>query len=182
MSRAGAKRKWKGSLGRQNVRPMSGDELAAVQPHRRGLPDALKLAKEADTELGRMYLMGELRDPRDPDIGWKRHEAGERYRTIVKAYLASIESPRDAPSLGKPYPCTGDPNCGLDESLPACECRARKIAYNAAFEALSEAGHRAQVEVAHVAVHDRKCGNIDYLVRGLDALVRHLLTNRRRTF
>jgi hypothetical protein len=179
MVKVGRKRKFRGTVpGRLNVRPESAGELAAAQPHRRTLPPALRLAAEAETPFGRLYLAGAYDVPGDPERGWRRHEAGQRYKTIALAYLASIGSPRDGLPHGKSYPCTGAPRCGLGQGEPACECRARKVAYNSAFEALAEVGHRAQVEVAHVAVHGRVCGNLDYLLVGLDALAHHLLTDK----
>lgn len=147
--------------------------LCGEQPHRRGLPEGLKLAAEGETPFGRLFLSSQLTG--------EQHEAGQWYKTIVLAYLASIGSPRDGLPHGKSYPCKGDPQCGQDETLPPCECRARKIAYNGAFEALAEAGHRAQVEVALVAVHGRGCGNLDYLRYGLNMLARHRLTMRRKS-
>lgn len=175
--KAGAKRKWKGtSPGKQNVRPMSGDEMAQCQPHRRGLPDHLKLAPEAETPFGRMFLNGELNDRYDETTGWKRHEAGQRYRTVVLAYLSSIGSPRDTMPGGKGYRCLSDPpHCDHE-----CECLRRKHAYNEAFECMS-GDHKAQTEVAHVVVHGKPCRNMDNMLRGLDRLVRQLLTNRRNS-
>jgi hypothetical protein len=173
---AGRKRKFRGHVpGRLNVRPLSAGELASEQPHRRVLPIALRLAAEAETPFGRLYLAGAFGPG---EIGWRRHEAGSRYKTIALAYLASIGSPRDGLPHGKSYPCKGEPQCGQELGKPPCECRARKLAYDSAFHALAGAGHRAQVEVAHVAVHGRQLGNLEVLIVGLDALAHHLLTDK----
>lgn len=152
--------------------------LSAEQPHRRGLPEEMRLFQEAGTPFGRLFLTGQLERPGDPGQGWRRHEAGKKYAERVQGYLSSIGAPMDGFPQGKGYPCTGSPQCGQGEREPPCECRKRKREYEEAYEALAEAGHRAQVEVAHVAVHGRACGNLTYLLIGLDALVRQLLTNR----
>ncbi len=129
MSRAGRKRITRMHLSQPgpkvDYRAMCGE-----QPHRRGLPEELRLAAEAETPFGCLFLSGR--------ISGEQHEAGQRYKTIVLAYLSSIGSPRDGLPHGKSYPCKGDPQCGQDDGLPPCECRLRKHAYNAAFEALGE--------------------------------------------
>lgn len=179
MSRAGRKRAPRGYLANQPPK-VDYRAMAAEQPHRRDLPEGLRLAAEAVTPFGQLYLAGQLNEPRDPETGWRRHQAGIRYAEIVQGYLSSIGAPRGEFPQGKGYPCTGHPQCGQRQGEPDCECRKRKLAYDGAFEALAEVGHRAQVEVAHVTVHGRKCGSREALIVGLDALVRHLLTERRR--
>lgn len=190
MSRAGRKRAPRGYLASQAPKVDYREETAR-QPHRVGLGaivkrDAngklidLRISPEAATPFGQLFLTGLLDRPGDPETGWRRHEAGKRYAEIVQGYLSSIGAPRGEFPQGKGYPCTGHPQCGQRQGEPDCECRKRKLAYDGAFEALAEVGHRAQVEVAHVTVHGRKCQSVAALIVGLDALVRHLLTDRRK--
>lgn len=177
MARAGRKRTTRMHLSNP-VPKIDYRALCGEQPHRRGLPEELRLAAEAVTPFGRLFLAGALNKPGDPECAWRRHEAGKAYANIVQGYLSSIGAPRGEFPQGKGYPCSGSPQCGQGELEPPCECRKRKREYDEAFEALAEAGHRAQVEVAHVAVQGRPCGNLAYLCIGLDALVRQLLTQR----
>lgn len=179
MSRAGRKRAPQIHMGSRDPKP-DYRAMAAEQPHRKHLPEGLRLAPEAVTPFGQLYLAGYLNEPRDPETGWRRHQAGIRYAEIVQGYLSSIGAPRGEFPQGKGYPCTGHPQCGQRQGEPDCECRKRKLAYDGAFEALAEVGHRAQVEVAHVTVHGKRPMSVATLIVGLDALVRHLLTDRRR--
>jgi hypothetical protein len=178
--RAGRKRRFRSSLdGDPIARAPTLAEVAAGQPHRRELPPELRLAAEAETPFGRLYLAGAFELAGDPERAWRRHEAGQRYRTIAMNYLASIGSPRDGLPHGRSYPCRGELQCGQEPNAPGCECRNRKAIYAAAFAALTGAGLRAVLEVTDVAVHGRACKSLDYLLIGLDRLAQHLLTSRR---
>lgn len=172
--RPGRKRAFRGHIPGISMRGPKVDPraLSAEQPHRRHLPPDMRLSEKAETPFGCLNLMGAISN--------EQFEAGQRYRSIVAEYCSSIGAPLGGFPQGRGYPCKGEPQCGLVDGAPPCECRRRKIAYDQAFEALAEVGHRAQVEVAHVAVHGRKCGELAVLLRGLDALVRHLLTDRRK--
>lgn len=138
------------------------------QPHRRDLPEDLRLSEKAGTVLGRLNLMGFISD--------HQHEAGQRFQVVVGEYLSSIGAPRGGGGAGRGYPCDGSPNCD------PCECLVRKLAFREACKALDDAGHRAGVAVAHVAVHGEPLveGFYWWLKRGLTALVRHYGLDQRK--
>lgn len=171
MARAGRKRNTRMHLSNPAPR-IDYRALCGEQPHRRGLPPDKRLSEKAETPFGCLNLMGVISD--------EQHEAGQRYKVVVQEYRSSIGAPRGEFPMGKGYPCKGELRCGMEEGSLPCECRRRKNNYNEAFEALAEAGHRCQVEVAHVAVHGRPSGNVKALLRGLDMLVRHFGVGRRK--
>lgn len=134
--------------------------LAALQPHRRDLPETARLSEKAGTVLGNLNLTGCISD--------QQHEAGRLYAADCGAYFATIGVPTGIAGGGRGYDCRGERVC--DD----CECLRRKARYNAAFEAVMAAGQRAAKSVAHVAVHGKPVlGELIYLSRGLSALVRH---------
>lgn len=171
MARAGRKRK-------SGHRHASGDIVrperapddrvrTSRQPHRRGLPEPLRLDERAESALGRCNLRGIITDA--------QYDAGCMYATIVGAYRAVIEGPRATAGSGRGYECNGEACLTLRGTEGfVCGCEARKDRYDAAFEALIKIGQRAAVAVAHVAIHGREpAGQTVYLVSGLDALARH---------
>ena len=175
MARTGRKRAQRGYLAA--VAPkVDYRALSAEQPHRRVLPPDKRLSEKAETPFGCLNLLGAVSD--------EQFEAGRLYRIAVQEYGSSIGVPVGEGVGGRGYPCKGDPRCGIGEpgkpDVTPCECRRRKIAYNGAFLALAPAGHKAQVQVSHVAVHGRGCNDLKSLSRGLDLLVRHFGVGRRR--
>lgn len=139
----------------------------ANQPHRAWLPLDMRLSEKAATPLGGLNLIGVITD--------EQYEAGCRYADVVGKYRGSIETPREGHSAGKGYRCLGELNC------EDCECRRRKNAYDAAFEALADAGQKAARVVSRVAIYEETCRDIESLRRGLSALERHFgLTDRKR--
>lgn len=176
-NRAGRKRK-------QGRRTACGDiakpavdyrAMAGNQPHRVCLPERHRQDPRAGTELGWLLLTGALGSPnRDGSLSERAqalHEAGRLFAGVVSRYRSMIGSPRTTGGAGKGYGCVGDEFC----DPRACECRRRTSAYNSAFEALGEMGHRVQVIVSRTAVHDEICGGdlVPALKIGLGALVRH---------
>lgn len=150
--------------------------LAAMQPHRRevttkdenGNPNSLN--EKAGTPLGNLLL--------NRTLTAEQYEAGRLYSVDCGAYFASIGVPTGLGGGGKGYGCAGAINC------ENCECRRRKNEYDAAYEALVDAGQRCARAVAHIAVHgkDLMRGEMSPLLRGLDALVLHYgLTNGRKS-
>lgn len=172
MSRAGAKRKWKGSTpGRQNVRHVGEDRLAAQWlRHRDGLPEGQIMDARAATAFGRLNLNGFISDV--------QHQAGLRYIVVVGEYRASIGIPDTGNREGKGYACLGERNCEY------CECRRRKRRYDDAYEAVIKVGPRVARVVSHKVIYDQSCGKLEMnlLRMGLDALADHFrLTNRRKS-
>lgn len=175
MARAGRKRNPRMHLSSVGLK-IDYRALSFDQPHRRVLPIDMRSSEKAETPFGCLNLLGAVSD--------EQFEAGRLYRIAVQEYGSSIGVPVGDGVGGRGYPCKGDPRCGIGEPgkpepLP-CECRRRKIAYNQAFEALAPAGHKAQVQVGHVAVHGRGCNDLKELRRGLDLLVRHFGVGRRK--
>jgi hypothetical protein len=142
--------------------------LAAQQPHRRWLPEPVRLDQKADTPFGALNLINVITDA--------QYEAGQRYAYIVGQYRASIGTPSIMSGSGKGYPCAPEicrrppPGAAIE-----CECRKRKERYDAAVAAVFEAGQKAARAVARVAVHGEPCprGGLADLKRGLSALVKH---------
>jgi hypothetical protein len=134
------------------------------QPHRRDLPAQFRDRPEPESPFGQLMCLGIITPA--------QHEAGKRYRDISFAYRAVVS--------GAPYPHPqaisllsvhgrgGEPS---RETIQAI-----KGVYDAAFEALSEAGNRPQRAVKDHAVFERPCTD-EYshalLRRGLDRLVEH---------
>lgn len=152
------------------------------QPHRRILPSDLRLSEQAESLLGRLFLIGKLRRTRetDDDQAELRYYAGHLYAAITGAYRASILAPSGLGGRSKGYACYPD-DCMTDANQ--CECLRRSRAYNGAFEALFRSGQRAAKAVAMVAIQDRLPAQEDYLwmLDGLDALSAHFgLTERKQ--
>jgi hypothetical protein len=140
--------------------------LAAMQPHRRQLPEKDRLSEKAVTVLGRLNLFGRITD--------EQAEAGRKYAAGVNAYRAVIGS---MDPLMSPAP-------GFGKGMSDEEAIRRKEAYDAAFELLSQLGNRPIRAVNKAAVYENTAyGAIDDLRLGLNALVRHygLLTASRKS-
>lgn len=142
--------------------------LASQQPHRRWLPEPVRLDQKADSVLGALNLINLITDD--------QYEAGQRYARIVGQYQASIQTPHGLSGNGKGYICKPmhcmRPPPGVTIE---CECERRKDAYNSAFNVVFEAGQKAAKAVARVAVWNEQCprGRLADLQRGLGALARH---------
>ena len=138
-----------------------------MQPHRRGITPRLQGGPEAESPFGRLMCRG-LISP-------AQHEAGVYYRRDSFNYRETFQ---DAPS---PHPrgpslmlVSGGGGIGTE---PSREKKWRyKRVYDAAFEALGEAGNRAQRAVKDHAVFEKPCPDEfsrALLRRGLDRLVEH---------
>lgn len=157
--------------------------LSAQQPHRRSVPENLRLDHRAESLLGRLFLSGVLAAAGDdpaasPSKAELRYEAGARYAAIVGSYRAVIGTPAGTSGSGRGFGCVidatrDDDACRLEPET--CACLRRKVRYEAAFEALMKVGQRAAKAVARVAIHGEalRAGEIVYLIGGLDVLVVH---------
>lgn len=138
--------------------------LASLQPHRRNLPENLRLSEKATTVLGKLSLFSRITD--------EHYQAGLLYQRVVNAYRAVIGS---IDPLLAPVP-------GFNRTIGDEEARRRKAAYASAFEFLMEAGQRSAVAVARAAVYDNPdYGTLDDLKRGLGKLVQHFGLTVRKT-
>lgn len=141
------------------------------QPHRRALPDEMRLDERAESPLGRMNLRGEI----DGDC----YDAGARYAFVVGQYSSTIDAPQSTSGSGRGVSCLAEQYgtrnaCRLDPY--ECTCLRRKDRYMAAYEALAQMGRAALMAVNRVAVHRGEPASAQetvYLVAGLSALARH---------
>lgn len=171
-SRAGRPRK-------QGLRHKSGDLVRSArapddriktsrQPHRRSLPEALRLDERAGTVLGRLYLRGRLSEP--------LFDAGTRWAVVVGEMRAAIEPPAATSGSGRGYDCDASLCHAMRGDLDyRCECAQRTVRYNEAFCALMRAGRRALVAVNRAAIEDLPPwpGELPSLIAGLEALAWH---------
>jgi hypothetical protein len=137
--------------------------MAAEQPHRRDLPEAVRAS-----ELGATYL---TRLQATKRISSQMREAGERYAFLVSSYYATLPLPQ------RPHGVL-DPGGGIavdcrDCSAGECECHERRKRYARAYEALAREGRSAVLEVNEAAVRDMPVIDMDALRRGLAALARY---------
>ncbi len=142
---------------------ISPSAIAAQMPHRAWLPKEVRLDQRAESPLGRLALTGR--------ISRGQYLAGRRYASIVAKYKIIIDAP------GSPKSIAGimEPRSGSGGLLPDSIARARKQAYDAAFEALGNAGQKAQRAVARIAVNDQPCSveDVGPLKDGLAELERY---------
>jgi hypothetical protein len=140
-------------------KPISPQDVARLQPHRRDAPLDMKDSALAETPFGTLYLIGAL--------SGEEYYSGVRFARIVRRYWAVICAPKpDANSIAGAM----EPKRGGAEIEDAAE---RKADYDAAFEALGQAGHTSKLTVSRVAVHGEPIPH-----KGFGALVRGLRTLR----
>lgn len=187
LNRKGRKRKSgrrtaSGSLARRA--PVDYRSMAALQPHRIRLPEALRADEKAESVLGCLnliYRISKRTAGNRPGITDEQYEAGRRYAVLVGAYLGMAGAPRSTAGSGyASHEClTG-----------ACErCQQTVERYMRAHEAIGLACmgipricRHTHAAVNWVAIDDRLCNadQLEYLRRGLSALADHFgLTNRR---
>jgi hypothetical protein len=146
--------------------------MAALNPDRRGLPEALRTHERAGSELGRLSLKQRISD--------HEYEAGRRYAVIVGAYRATIGVPQGLSGGGKGYDCSPT-LCGTlrRNERHLCTCRGREGRYDDAYCSIRT--HAAHVAVNAVAIHDQAIPpyQIEHLRAGLAALARHFGLGRR---
>lgn len=138
--------------------------MAAKWPSRADLPEPVRLAPEAETEFGKVYLRGQITD--------HQYRAGMLYARIVSKYRAVIEGPNPSPTSIAGTQAAGG---GLSYMDPA-EAVSRKERYDGAFMAVFDAGQKAARAVARHAVYHHKLAHPDdlkYLRLGLSALATH---------
>lgn len=107
------------------------------QPHRRPLAKELRVAEEAESPLGRLYLAGRLALTSDRE-GFEardRFDAGTMFAAVVGAYRSVVEAPRDVAGSGRGFPCRAAV-CAADAER-WCECLERRNRYMRAYEALA---------------------------------------------
>ena len=153
--------------------------MAALQPHRIGLPERFRGDERAGTFLGMLLLTGGLgrhaADGNPSDWAKKLYQAGQQYAEITNLYRVVIGVPVALTTSGGGYECLGEEWC----DSKSCECRRRTAVYNDAFSALGSialgGGQRVQKAVKAVAVHD-ECipdAEIPVLIIGLGILAKH---------
>lgn len=138
--------------------------MAALQPHRRGLPDPE--SEHATTELGRMFLQNKITEP--------QFLAGQEYARRIGQYRATICGPRTTVGAGR------WPGCNPEFCSDECECLRRKQDVQELQEVIMEKGLAVEIVTRHVVAYDLPVvSNLNYLHLGLQALATHLhLTNR----
>ena len=165
MSRKGRPRKTgprhsNGHLRRQKP-ATSPREVAASQPHRRGLGDHA-VDPHAETELGRMFLRGEITTTQDL--------AGETYARLWAGYVATLDAPQSLRSGdGYELHCRG---CQSADERAHCLCTMRKRIYLEAAAVLNSTGSGVAGIVQSVVISDRPCpfANLQAIQLGLTAL------------
>ena len=147
--------------------------IAARMPHRQGLGEHA-LDQQAESELGRMVLRGEL----EPSLAL----AGETYARLWLGYVATLNAPRRPwRGHGGDLACIG---CPSPEDRKFCLCDLKKRIYLEAFNYLISTGGGVEPLVRHVAIDDRPCGELylPTLILGLSALAYKFgLTSRRNS-
>lgn len=187
MNRKGRKRKQgrRTSTGALVRRPLVDyRSMAALQPHRIRLPEALRADEKAESVLGCLnliYRISKRTAGNRPGITDEQYEAGRRYAVLVGSYLAAAGAPRS--TAGNGY--------GTHECLTgACEkCQQTVDRYMRAHEAIGRACmgipricRQTHAAVNWVVIDDNLCNaeQLEYLKRGLTALANHFgLTNGR---
>jgi len=164
LNRKGRKRKSgrREPSGRARRAPVDYRAMAAKNPDRRGLPEALRTHERAGSALGRLNLKKRISD--------NEYEAGQRYSVIVGAYRAMIGVPGHLSGGGWGFDCGG---FGCPDNPDACICLARKNRYDAAYCTIRT--HAAHMAVNAVAIHDHDIppDELVHLRVGLSALARH---------
>jgi hypothetical protein len=165
--------------------PIDYRSMAALQPHRIRLPEALRADEKAESELGRLnlfYRISKRTAGNRPGITDEQYEAGRRYAVLVGAYLAAAGAPRATAGNGH----------GSHECLSgACEkCQQTVERYMRAHESIGRACmgiprtcRHTHAAVNWVVIDDNLCNaeQLEYLKLGLSALADHFgLTNRRK--
>ena len=161
-----------------NLRPSSDPaispaQVAASQPHRKGLGDCAADQK-AENELGRLALRGRISEI--------QYLAGQRYAAQWRAYLATLDGPR-GPQRGQGRGSGCNPaDCRGRGAICACDLARR--AWTRSVFALTAAHPQAIMITARVCCWDMPCpaGRLTVLICGLDALAESLgLTTRRKS-
>jgi hypothetical protein len=138
--------------------------MAADQPHRIGLPEALRASELGGSYLGRLQAMKR--------ISSQMREAGERYAFLVSSYYATLPMPQRPHGVLDPGGGTGV-DCRDCYPPEICECRDRRTRYMRVYEALAREGRGVVMAVNEAAVRGAPAADIEALARGLAALARY---------
>lgn len=146
--------------------PVDYRAMAALNPDRRGLPEALRTHERAGSVLGRLSLKKRISEP--------EYEAGRRYSVIVGMYRAIIGAPGNLAGSGRGFGC--NPQACINAKVnnrDICICKARTDRYDDAYCAIRT--HAAHLAVNAVAIHDHDISpdQLGALREGLAALARH---------
>ncbi len=174
--RAGRKRK-------QGLRTPNGElarpavnygALAALQPHRRDLPEEARLSQDATTELGKAFLRGLITEA--------EHLAGQEYARRRGQYMATVCGPRTIAGTSRWSGCNPDECLALaiDGAHHSCECQRRRQDYQEMQQVISRCGRKVEAALGWVIAYDRvpMADEVYLLSIGLRALARHMrLTN-----
>lgn len=146
--------------------------IAFRQPHRQGAPESKRHDPKATWPLGILNLTGAINDD--------EYQAGVLYGRDVRRYRAHYLADGPDPS---PQSIAGfmEPRGGGGQSVSDDHARKIRDSYNAAVEAVMDAGQKAAKAVARMAVFGEPCpvGLDFYLKLGLAALVKHYGLTRR---
>jgi hypothetical protein len=179
--RKSARRTTTGAIARRA--PVDFRAMAALQPHRIRLPEALRGDEKAESVLGCLnliYRISKRTQANRPGITDEQYEAGRRYAVLVGSYLALAGAPRATAGNGR----------GSHECLTgACEkCQRTVDSYMRAHEAIGRVCggipricRQTHAAVNWVVIDDNLCNieQFEYLKRGLTALADHFgLTSR----
>ncbi len=143
--------------------------VAALQPHRRGLPEEHRLAQEAENECGRLLLCGE--------ICAAEHNAGTEYARRRGAYYSTIGGPSSLAGAGDGFDCNP-----AECSPPNCECFRRRVDYMEVYNALIQGNPRNRIlsVVEMVVLNDCPPGEeLGMLKEGLRRLAKVLGLDKR---
>jgi hypothetical protein len=145
-------------------------ERAAHMPHRRGLGDNAS-DPDAECELGRMRLRGEVSEP--------QATAGEVYARMWRGYVSTLNAPRTpGEGQGCVSACAG---CSDPSSRKYCACDLRRRIWNEALRVLVAVGIGVVPAVHAVVILDKPSSNLPLLRLGLSGLAEHYgLTNQRK--
>jgi hypothetical protein len=134
-------------------------QIAAAQPHRRGVDNTASAL--AESVLGRLFLGGKITED--------QLYAGKKFAQRWGAYRFVLGGPTimRSPSPG--------PLCFECEEITDCLCVERKAKYRDACHILRGLGFRVFTEVVNCACLELACDNLSHLRRGLDALDRFFL-------
>src|SRR6266566_7284351 len=144
-------------------------QIAARMPHRLCLDQKDTNDQKAESELGRMFLLGRL--------GEGEYQAGIRFGHIVRRYLATISPPRlsgRGEVLGMP---TSSFECSDKCAGEDCECVRRRQAYGDAHSYVAkDVGHVGLKALRVVVILDNPCPP------GYEAPLRWALCSLKRFF
>lgn len=157
----------------RNIRPpVDYRAMAGLQPHRIGLPAALRESERAESVLGCLNLLKRISE--------QEYEAGRRFGVIVGGYRSVIGTPRGTVGAGKGYNCEPS-GCLVDATN--CTCEQRTAKFRDSSRALLLISQKAYNAVYQVAVHDFPCNSeqLKHLQAGLRGLANYYgLTSRRK--